>query len=165
MENWKKIEKYPDYEVSDQGRVKSFKISKEGRILQGKNCKGYIGVDFRVDGKTVQDLVHRVVLSTFAPVEGWENLTVNHKNGNKTDNRLENLEWCTLSENTAHARRTLGSSLGTKKVRIVTLAREEKIFDTVTEAAEFMGVTKSTVSRWANKTRSYEGKARLVEYL
>lgn len=165
MENWKKIEKYPGYEVSDQGRIKSFKTSKEGRILQGKNCKGYVGIDFRVNGETVQDLVHRVVLSTFAPVEGWENLTVNHKNGNKTDNRLENLEWCTLSENTAHARKVLGSGLGARKVRIIMLTREEKIFNTVTEAAKFMGVTKGTISRWANKTRSCEGKARLVEYL
>lgn len=165
MEIWKDIEKYPGYQVSNQGRIKSFKVNKEGRILRGKNCKGYIGIDFCVNGETTQDLVHRVVLATFAPVEGWETLTVNHKNGDKTDNRLENLEWCTLSENVSHARRVLGSSWGTRKIRIITLTQEEKIFDTVTEAAKFMGVAKGTISRWANKTRSYEGKARLVEYL
>lgn len=165
MENWKKIEKYPGYEVSDQGRIKSFKTSKEGRILQGKNCQGYIGVDFRVNGETIQDLAHRVVLSTFAPVEGWENLTVNHKNGIKTDNCLENLEWMTQSENTSHARRVLDSGLGTRKIHIITMQQENKYFDTVTEAAQFMGVAKGTVSRWANGSRSYEGKARLVEYL
>ena len=109
--------------------------------------------------------MHRVVLSTFAPVEGWESLTVNHKNGNPLDNRLENLEWMTLSENTSHARRILGSGMGTKKVHIVTIQREDKYFDTATEAAQFMGVTKGTISRWANGGRSYEGKARLVEYL
>jgi transcriptional regulator with XRE-family HTH domain len=78
---------------------------------------------------------------------------------------LENLEWCTLSENTAHARRVLGSGLGTRKVHIITMQREDKYFDTVTEAAEFMGVAKGTISRWANGNRSCEGKARLVEYL
>ena len=109
--------------------------------------------------------MHRVVLSTFAPVEGWESLTVNHKNGNPLDNRLENLEWMTLSENTSYARRILGSGMGTKKVHIVTMQREDKYFDTATEAAQFMGVTKGTISRWANGGRSYEGKARLVEYL
>lgn len=165
QEIWKAIEKYPSYEVSNLGRIKSYKMSKEGRILQGKDSKGYIGIDFRVDGKTIQDLVHRVVLSTFSPVERMENLTVNHKNGNRTDNRLENLEWMTLSESISHARRTLGSGLGTKKVHIITMQREDKYFDTVTEAAEFMGVTKGTISRWANGTRSCEGKARLVEYL
>ena len=77
QEIWKAIEKYPGYEVSNLGRIKSYKISKEGRILQGKDAKGYIGIDFRVDGKTIQDLAHRVVLSTFSPVDGMENLTVN----------------------------------------------------------------------------------------
>lgn len=95
QEIWKTIDKYPDYEVSNLGRIKSYKMSKEGRILQGKDSKGYVGIDFRVEGKTVQDLVHRVVLSVFSPVEGMENLTVNHKNGITTDNRLENLEWMT----------------------------------------------------------------------
>ena len=165
QEIWKAIEKYPGYEVSNLGRIKSYKMSKEGRILQGKINKGYIGIDFRVDGKTIQDLAHRVVLSTFSPIDGMENLTVNHKNGDRTDNRLENLEWMTLSENTAHARRTLGSGLCAKKVHIITMQREDKYFDTMTEAAEFMGVAKGTVSRWANGSRSYEGKARLVEYL
>lgn len=165
QEIWKAIDKYPDYEVSNLGRIKSYKMNKEGRILQGKNCKGYVGIDFRVEGKTIQDLVHRVVLSVFSPVEGMENLTVNHKNGVTTDNRLENLEWMTQSENTAHARRVLGSGLGTKKVHIITIQHEDKYFDTVTDAAAFMGVAKGTISRWANGSRSCEGKARLVEYL
>ena len=165
QEIWKAIEKYPGYEVSNLGRIKSYKMDKEGRILQGKNSKGYIGIDFRVDGKTVQDLVHRVVLSTFSPIQGMENLTVNHKNGNRQDNRLENLEWMTLSDNSAHARRVLGSGLAARKVHIITMKKEDKYFDTVNEAAEFMGVVKGTISRWANGSRSYEGKARLVEYL
>ena len=95
QEIWKTIDKYPGYEVSNLGRIKSYKMSEEGRILQGKNSKGYVGIDFRVEGKTVQDLVHRVVLSVFSPIEGMDSLTVNHKNGITTDNRLENLEWMT----------------------------------------------------------------------
>jgi hypothetical protein len=165
QEIWKAIEKYPGYEVSSFGHIKSYKVDKNGRILQGKDSKGYVGIDFRVEGKTVQDLVHRVVLSTFSPIEGMENLTVNHKNGDTKDNHLDNLEWMTLSDNTAHARRVLGSGLGTRKIHIITLQREDKYFDTVTEAAEFMGVAKGTISRWAKGSRSYEGKARLVEYL
>jgi transcriptional regulator with XRE-family HTH domain len=71
----------------------------------------------------------------------------------------------TSSENTAHARRELGSGLAARKVHIITMKKEDKYFDTVNEAAEFMGVAKGTISRWANGSRSYEGKARLVEYL
>jgi len=51
--------------------------------------------------------VHRIVLSTFAPVEGWETLTVNHIDGNCLNNNLENLEWMTQSENTKYSREIL----------------------------------------------------------
>lgn len=47
--------------------------------------------------------VHRLLMLTFCPVIGSENLQVNHKNGEKLDNRLENLEWCTHKENLRHA--------------------------------------------------------------
>ena len=80
MEIWKKIEWYPGYEVSNLGKIKSYKQSREGRMLQGKIVKGYIGIDFRVNGKTIQDLLHRVVLSTFSPIEGCQDMTVNHIN-------------------------------------------------------------------------------------
>ena len=63
--------------------------------MKPKISAGYAGIDFRKDGKSYYGLVHRIVLSTFAPIEGWEVLTVNHINGNCLDNRLENLEWMT----------------------------------------------------------------------
>lgn len=165
MEIWKPIEKYPGYEVSNLGRIKSYKQNKNGKILEGKDQKGYVAIDFRVNGQTIQDLVHRVVLSTFAPISGWEQLTVDHKNGNRQDNRVENLEWVTLSENSSRARRILKTGNAIKQVRIIMMNREEKIFNSVTEAAKSLGVTKGTISRWANGQRKYEGKYRLVEYL
>ena len=76
MEIWRDIEQYPGYQVSNQGQIKSFKQSKEGHILKPKISAGYAGVDFRKDGKSYYGLIHRIVLSTFAPVEGWETLTV-----------------------------------------------------------------------------------------
>lgn len=164
-EIWKPILKYPGYEVSSLGRVKSYKQNKEGKIISGSKSKGYIKIDFRINNNTVQDLVHRVVLSTFCPVDNWETLTVNHKNGNPLDNRLENLEWMTQSENTQHARRVLKSGQGVRRVHIITLKKEELFFDSATEAAQFLKVSKGTVSRWANGVRSYERKCRLVEYL
>lgn len=107
MEIWKDIIEYPGYQVSNLGQIKSFKQSKEGHILKPKLSGGYLGVDFRKDGKTYYGLIHRIVLSTFSPVEGWETLTVNHIDGNPSNNKLENLEWMTQSENSRYSRRVL----------------------------------------------------------
>lgn len=165
MEIWKDIKDYPGYQVSNEGRIKSFKQSKEGKILKPKISAGYAGVDFRKDGRSHYGLVHRVVLSTFAPVENWEVLTVNHIDGNCLNNNLENLEWMTQSENTAYSRRVLQTGNRIRRVHIITLRGEEKFYESATEAAKQLGVSKTAISNWANKKRSYEGKFRLVEYV
>lgn len=165
MEIWKDIKEYPGYQVSNLGQIKSFKQSREGRILKPKISAGYAGIDFRKDGKSYYGLVHRIVLSTFSPVEGWETLTVNHIDGNCLNNNLENLEWMTQSENTKYSRGILRTGNAAQKVHIIKLNGEELFYDTVTAAAKELGVTKGTISRWANKQRSYEGKYKLVEYV
>lgn len=165
MEIWKDIKEYPGYQVSNLGRVKSFRQSKEGRILKPKISAGYAGIDFRKDGKNYYGLVHRIVLSTFSPIEGWETLTVNHIDGNRLNNNLENLEWMTQSENTKYSREILRTGNAAQKVHIIKLNGEELFYDTVTAAAKELGVAKGTISRWVNKQRSYEGKYKLVEYV
>lgn len=96
-EIWKPLN--DKYHVSSEGRVKSFKRKKQGRILSISsidNC-GYLHI--RVD-KTY--LVHRLVAALFIP--NPENKPhVNHKDGNKANNRADNLEWVTISENLIHA--------------------------------------------------------------
>lgn len=165
MEIWKDIKEYPGYQVSNLGQIKSFKQSKEGRILKPKINAGYAGIDFRKDGKNHYGLVHRIVLSTFSPIEGWETLTVNHIDGNCLNNNLENLEWMTQHENTKYSREILRTGNATQKVHIIKLNGEELFYDTVTAAAKGLGVAKGTISRWVNKQRSYEGKYKLVEYV
>jgi len=102
-EIWKNIEGYDgDYQVSNFGRVKSFKKyrGKDEKILkQLKHIKGYLQI--QLSRQTLK--VHRLVLETFNPIENMENLQVNHINGIKSNNILENLEWCTPSENMKHA--------------------------------------------------------------
>lgn len=99
MENWKDIAGYEGrYQVSDMGRVRN----KTGRILSpAKNSRGYQRVLLCKDGKKKNHSVHRLVALAFVPI-GREGLEVNHINGIKTDNRAENLEWVTRSENMAH---------------------------------------------------------------
>lgn len=115
-EIWKSVRGNEFYEVSNLGRVRSLdrqipfhnvhekKISlrlKKGlvRVLDVDRY-GYNRLRFTSKGKYL--CVHRLVCEAFIP--NPNNLpSINHKNGIKTDNRVENLEWCTVSQNTKHA--------------------------------------------------------------
>ena len=113
MEIWKKMKEFGDYEVSNLGRVKSpdfiLKVPtgqswiRKGKILKPyKNKKGYLICDIRVDGKRKIVPLHRLVALAFIPnVDNKPQ--VNHIDGNKQNNCVENLEWCTNSENQIHA--------------------------------------------------------------
>lgn len=106
-ETWKDIEGYNGYyQVSSVGRVKSFnspnKQISEFIMKQNINRYGYMTIKFEVNGKRVSFLVHRLVANAFIPkIENKE--IVNHLNGNKQDNRIENLEWTTTAGNNQHA--------------------------------------------------------------
>ena len=84
------------------------------RLLSEKTTNtGYKAVSFWIDGRSKTFLSHRLVAMAFIPrVEGKD--FINHKNGNKTDNRVENLEWCSKSENALHAYRVINSRRGGK---------------------------------------------------
>ncbi len=103
---WKTIEGYPDYLISDQGRVKSLKCGKIKLLKLSERGDGYLGVAlYGKGGDRGLFSIHRLVMAIFigSCPEGKE---CNHRNGNKTDNRVENLEWITPSENHLHAYRT-----------------------------------------------------------
>ena len=98
-EEWKDIKGYEGrYQISNYGNIKSFKNG-IGRILKPVRHKhGYMWVSL-CDGKTIKPfLVHRIVAETFIP--NPNNLkTVNHKDENKENNNVDNLEWMSLYDN------------------------------------------------------------------
>lgn len=102
QEIWRDIEGFVGhYKVSNKGRVKS--LCGTPKILSQKtsNC-GYKQAHLSKNNKAKRYSVHRLVGKAF--VDNPRNKPqINHKNGDKTDNRAENLEWCTASENQLHA--------------------------------------------------------------
>ena len=93
-EIWKDILGYEGlYQVSNQGRVKSLKFGKERILKPCNNGWGYLFVQLFKNGEMKNDKVHRLVAKAF--LSNPNNLPdVNHKNEDKTDNIVENLEWC-----------------------------------------------------------------------
>lgn len=116
-EIWKDIEGFEGrYQVSNLGNVKSvpfkqryllrtgkeaFRLTKEKLLCLNVINSGYQIVHLYRNDKRSAYLVHRLVAAHFLPTASSE--TVNHKNGVKTDNRAENLEWATYTENHLHA--------------------------------------------------------------
>lgn len=105
------IKGFTGYYVTDSGDVYSRNYGVDGRIRKIKQelCKnGYKRVTLCNNGKTKRMLSHRLVAETFIKNPDCK-CDVNHKNGKRDDNRVENLEWVTRSENITHAYRTLGN--------------------------------------------------------
>jgi predicted XRE-type DNA-binding protein len=102
-EEWRDIPDWEGYyQVSNLGQVKSF--HRKGRMLkQGTSNKGYRRVVLQNKGIKRYISVHRLVMLAF---HGPSDLTVNHIDGDKTNNALTNLEYCTVSENVFHAFRS-----------------------------------------------------------
>lgn len=127
------------YEVDDQGNV----FNPAGRMLKpGRMSRGYLSVAIR--GKSY--LVHRLVALAYL---GKSALQVNHKNGIKTDNRLENLEYVTSKQNIRHSVDVLGNFIGTRnknaKLTYDQVCEIRQSAGSSTEMAKRFGVTASHI--------------------
>lgn len=105
QELWKDIKGYENiYQISSLGNVKSCNYNRTGiaRILKPIITKGYLCVGLNIKGQQKKYKIHKLVAEAFIPNPD-NKLQINHKNGLKTDNRVENLEWSTAKENLRHA--------------------------------------------------------------
>lgn len=178
-EIWKDVEGYEGYyKVSNLGRVKSLPrngtINTE-RIMKPKLSKtGYLTVHLRKSGYSKHKKIHRLIAIAFIEkVEGKE--IINHKDGDKLNNSISNLEWCTYKENSQHAHdtglaktdmkqiaaaRAVSIAVRTKRVKQLDMEGNEiREFISMTEARKHLNKTSSTmIDRvCTGKVESYEG--------
>lgn len=143
-EVWKDIPGYSDrYQASNLGRIRS---KTRGVLHQWVGDRGYSMVTIRQGGGRTTPSVHRLVASAFIP-NPKDKPMVNHKNGIKTDNRVENLEWATASENVAHGKNILGHRSGGKTPRQVRCVSTGQLYASLADAARDTGATVSGI--WA----------------
>lgn len=120
MEKWKDIADYEGlYEVSCRGNIRNKKTLK---VLSNKS-NSYVVVNLTKNGISKNYNAHRIVAEAFID-NPLSKKQVNHINGIKNDNRIENLEWCTPSENVNHSWR-IGTSKITEKNKIEAKKRGE----------------------------------------
>ena len=103
IEVWKNIKGFPDYEISSAGRVRS-RRGKTNRILKPRqDSSGYYAVALYNSGGRIQFSIHRLVAMYFLNFDA--DMDVNHRDGDKANNDMSNLEMATRTENNRHARK------------------------------------------------------------
>jgi len=162
VENWKDVISYESlYQVSDMGRVRSFGGTRPGLLKGDIGYNGYQRVTLWQNGKPEKFSVHKLVMIMFVGVapDGYE---INHKNGKRADNRLENLEYVTHSQNLKYSYDVLGipRMRGTKNGHAV--LTDEKVRQirilartgyTHAKIAEIFGICRTAVTLINQKKR------------
>lgn len=163
LEEWRQIRGFPDYLISNCGRVKSlrrdYKYGSHGDIiLKTNDRKGYRGVTLFRDGKRYYKSVHRLVAEAFIP--NPDNLPlVNHKDEDKTNNRVDNLEWCTRLYNANYglSRQRISARVSRKVGQYTKDGVLIAVWDSMTLASKKVGACLSEISKCCKDNRYSAG--------
>lgn len=153
---WREVKEYNHYEVNQFGEIRH-RIRK--KILKPRINNGYQYVNFKINGKNINFSVHRIVANAFIPnPNGYTE--VNHKDYNRSNNCVDNLEWVSSSQNKYHAflkeenKKSRGKAVNqyTKEGILI------KTFDTITEAAQALGCCVAAISNCClRRTKTSQG--------
>lgn len=158
-EIWKSIDEFPGYEVSNRGRVRSYRdyhgnIQSDYHYMkQMINKDGYYYVALtNLDHKSLNRRVDRLVADAF--LGKHDDLVVDHLDGDKLNNNVENLDWCTSEENSTRA-----SENGLYKTKRIQILETGEIFDSVKKCAEYINCHPSDISHCFNSNDVYGRKS------
>lgn len=158
MEIWKKISDFENYEVSNQGRVRN--TNRNNRILKGSNVNGYqrVGLYSSTSGKMKLAFIHRLVAEAFIPNPNYLP-QVNHKDEDKQNNCIENLEWCSALDNINYGTRNqkVAEKLGHKIGQYNLNGKLINIFSSMTDANKQTGICLSSICQCVNGKRNHAG--------
>ena len=161
QEEWKSIPGYDGkYEISNWGRVKSYKQNSNGKILSpGNNGLGYYFVCLFKGKKEKKIFVHRLVAEAFIP--NSNNLPeVNHKDEGKGNNHVTNLEWCSRAYNLAY-----GTRVERISKRVVQLDKGGNFiaeFESINEAARRTGISSINICYCCKHKKGYKSRGGFI---
>lgn len=154
---WREVKEYSNYEVNQFGQIRH---KKRKQILKPRSNKGgYQYVNFKISGKNTNFAVHRIVANAFIPnPNGYTE--VNHKDYDRNNNCVDNLEWVTSSQNKAHAylKQENKQSRGKAVEQYSKDGEYLKTFKSISEAALEMGCCISAISNCClGRTKTSQG--------
>lgn len=150
-EEWKDIKGYEGfYQISNFGRVKSLYFNRE-KILKLSSSRGYLHITLHLRGEVKTEPIHRLVMETFNPINNMNNYDVNHKDEDKTNNRIDNLEWMIHKGNCNYGNRNKKVSNkqrnDIKKSIPVKCLETQTIYPSIREAARATGLDDSAIAK------------------
>lgn len=174
-EKWKDIKGYEGlYQCSNNGNIRSLdryvydnsgkKQFRNGQmIIPRLNKNGYLQFALNKEAKRKMVYVHIIIANTFLDNQDKFE-TVNHKDGNKLNNCVENLEWCSYSNNNLHSYRTLNRKISaeggaSKPVYIIdTLNKSLQYFKSITDTSASIKLSHTQINRYIHSNKKWKGR-------
>lgn len=139
MEIWKPLRNFPSYNGSSEGRIMNIKTRRILKMYIGE--KGYVQVCLRKNNQQHTVKVHKVIAETF--LGDYPGLVVRHRDLNRSNNHIDNLEWCTRQEAIRDAFER-GGRIPPRGTRIRVIETDD-IYDSIAECARRLGCCRSDI--------------------